>query len=145
MEIKIKPQEIIPASYSVCFFESEEYSGYIVQPQPYEDALRPDIKVWLDANAPGWSVNFDRGDWGEGPALVKINFETESQSRAFAAKFTNIPCPNSLSRGHCPHMGAALNLIDREKGNGKGKCLECGKEFQILTKDNKEEFLKKYE
>jgi len=142
MEIKIKPQKIIPASYSVRFDEGGDYTGYIVQPQPYEDRLRPDIEEWLNDNALGWNVTFDRGDWGDGPAFVKINFETEAQARSFAAEFTNIPCPNSRSRGHCPHMGSALSLIDRETGDGKGKCLHCDHRFQILTKDNREDFLK---
>lgn len=144
MEVRVKPQKIIPASYTVRFDEGGDYAGYIVNPQPYEDRLRPDIEEWLDANAPGWSVSFDRGDWGEGPAWVKVKFETEAQARAFAAKFTNIPCPNSRSRGHCPHMGAALRLIDRETGDGKGKCLHCDREIQILTKTNRDEFHKSF-
>jgi hypothetical protein len=127
MEIKIKPQKIIPANYSVRFDEGGEYDGYIVQPQPYEDRLRPDIEEWLNANALGWSVNFDRGDWGDGPAFVKIDFETEAQARAFAAEFTNIPCPNARSRGHCPHMGAALSLIDQEKD----RIYEIGPEVEV--------------
>jgi hypothetical protein len=142
MEIKIKPQKIIPASYSVRFDEDRDYAGYIVQPQPYEDRLRPDIESWLDANAVGWSVNFDRGDWGEGPATVEVKFETEAQARAFAAEFTNIPCPNASSRGHCQHMIAALKSIDRETGDGRGKCQRCEHEIQILTKTNQDEFYK---
>ena len=142
MKVNVKPQQIIPASYSVRFDEDRDYSGYVVQPQPYEDRLRPDIELWLDENAPGWSVNFDRGDWGEGPATVEIRFETEVQTRAFAAEFINIPCPNSVSRGDCPHMGAALKGIDRENGDGKGKCQRCGYEIRILTKTNKDEFYK---
>ena len=142
MKVKVKPQQIIPAKYSIYFYEDRDYKGYIVQPQPYEDRLRPDIEEWLNTNAPGWSVNFDRGDWGEGPAKVEIRFETEAQARAFAEAFTNIPCPNSVSRGNCPHMGAALKGIDRENGDGKGKCQRCGHEIRILTKTNQDEFYK---
>jgi hypothetical protein len=142
MKVHIKPQRIIPAEYRVYFYEDRDYTGYIVQPQPYEDRLRPDIEEWLNTNAPGWSVNFDRGDWGEGPATVEICFSTEAQAQSFEAEFKNIPCPNSVSRGDCPHMGAALSLIDRKAGDGKGKCLHCGHRFQILTKDNREDFLK---
>ena len=142
MKVNIKPQKIIPASYSVRFDEDRDYAGYIVQPQPYEDRLRPDIELWLDENAVGWSVRFDRGDWGEGPATVEIRFETEAQARAFAAEFKNIPCPNARSRGDCPHMGAAMKSIDRETGDGRGKCQRCGHEFRILTKTNQDEFYK---
>jgi hypothetical protein len=140
MKVHIKPQRIIPAEYSVHFHEDRDYKGYIVQPQPYEDRLRPDIEAWLNTNAPGWDINFDRGDWGEGPAKVEICFETEAQARAFAAEFINIPCPNSVSRGDCPHIHAALKSIDRK--SGRGLCEHCGHEIRILTATNQNEFYK---
>jgi hypothetical protein len=53
MKVNIKPQQIIPASYSIRFDEDRDYAGYIVQTQPYEDRLRPDIESWLNTNAIG--------------------------------------------------------------------------------------------
>lgn len=128
MKVHIKPQRIIPAEYSIHFYEDRDYKGYIVQSQPYEDRLRPDIEAWLNSNAPGWSVSFDRGDWGEGPAQVEIRFSTEAQAKAFEAQFKNIPCPDALSRGNCLYMRAALRSAD-----GNGLCEHCGYSFRILT------------
>lgn len=145
MEMRIKPQKIIPASYSVIFNEDRDYSGYVIQPQPYEDALSADISAWLDGNAPGYTVSFDRGDWGDGPAVVKISFETQAHAHAFRQEFIRIPCPNARSRGDCIHIGSALALIDRKVGDGRGTCLHCGYEFQILTRSNREDFLKSNE
>jgi hypothetical protein len=141
MQLRIKPQKVIPASYSVIFDEDRDYSGYVIQPQPYEDALSADISTWLDSNAPGYVVSFDRGDWGDGPAVVKINFETQAQAHAFQQEFNRIPCLNARSRGDCSHIGSALSLINRESGDGRGTCEHCGYTFQILTRSNKLNFL----
>jgi len=142
MQLSIKPQIIIPAAYSVCFDEDRDYGGYIIQPQPYEDTLSADVSAWLSANAPGYAVNFDRGDWGEGPAVVKINFETQAQAHAFHKEFNRIPCLNARSRGDCSHIGTAIALINRTCSDGMGTCSHCGYAFKILTKNNADDFLK---
>lgn len=139
MQIKIEPERIIPARYTVNFYESKEYSQYLVEPEPYDVRLRDDLADWLDTNAPNWKVWFDRGYWGEGPAHVVIDFDTEAQAVAFKQRFNLLDCPNALSKTHCPNMSAAVGNIDRD-GDGKGKCLTCGYEFVILTRTNRDKF-----
>jgi hypothetical protein len=139
MKTKIIPERIIPPSYTVSFYESREYSDYVTEDQPYDKRLATHLIHWLDHFAPGWSVNFDCGDWGEGPAMVTISFQTEDQAYEFVKTFNKIPCPNSESMGHCPHMSRAIRKIDRD-GDGKGECLHCGHKFTIMTKSNMHNF-----
>lgn len=141
MKTTIIPEKIIPAKYMVTFFESNEYADYIIEPEPYNKQLSKQLTNWLNRFAPNWEVDFDCGDWGEGPALVTIFFKEEWQSHKFSELFCKIPCPNSESFSHCPMMISALSSIDRQ-GDGKGKCLRCGKDFTILTEANHQHFFK---
>ena len=138
MQITVEPERIIPARYIVSFYQSKEYDQYLVEPEPYDVRLRDDLLDWLDTNAPNWKVWFDRGDWGEGPANVVIDFETESQAVAFKQQFNLLDCPNAMSKTHCVNMTKAVAAIDRD--DGKGKCLTCGYEFVILTRTNRDAF-----
>lgn len=139
MQIKVEPERIIPARYTVSFYESKEYNDYLVEPEPYDTHLRPDLVNWLDENTPNWKVSFDRGDWGEGPAYVTIDFETKEQAVKFKQRFNLLDCPNAVSKTHCPYMTDAVQYIDRDS-DGKGKCFTCGYEFTILTRTNRDTF-----
>lgn len=136
MKLTIKPEKVVvkPAVYSVSFYESRDYDGYVGGDNGYEtmNDFRPDISTWLDENAPGWSAEFDRGDWGEGPAVVKINFASEDQATAFFEKFNAIPCSNALSRMHCESMNKAV-LDARSHKNEKSKCQKCGYEIVLFN------------
>jgi hypothetical protein len=140
MKLKVKPEKIIPASYTVMFDESDEYPGYITQLEPYRDQLRQDIVEWLDTNSPGWKVSFDRGDWGEGPASVSVYFLSEEHARKFVEHFETIPCPNSRSRGDCPHMGKAVTEA-KQRQDGKSRCPNCSRPITIMNKYNRDEFM----
>jgi hypothetical protein len=145
MKLTIKPEEVIvkPAVYKVKFNEGRDYPNFVGGDSGYEtmNDFRSDIKDWLDTNAPGWTANFDRGDWGEGPATVTIHFKAEDHARAFVEKYETIPCPNSKSRGDCPNMGMAVREA-RARKDGKSHCPKCFHPIQILNEYNREDFLK---
>lgn len=145
MKIIIKPEKVVvtPAVYRVKFYESRDYPDYVGGSGGYEtmDQFRSDIKDWLDNNAPGWIANFDRGDWGEGPANITIDFTAEDHAHAFVEKFETIPCPNSKDRGDCPHMGKAV-AVAKERKDGKAQCPKCFHPIQIMNKYNIDDFRK---
>jgi hypothetical protein len=147
MKLTVKPEEVIvkPPIYKVEFHEGDEYPDY-VGGGTWEtmNDLRPDINDWLNENAPGWKAEFDRGDWGEGVAFVSINFTAEDHAKAFVKQFETLPCPNSKTRGDCPHMGKAI-AIAKERKDGKAACPNCARPIQILNKYNQEEFIKNNE
>ena len=134
MKLTIKPEKVIvkPAQYRVEFYESREYGDYVGGNGGYEtmNDFRPDIAAWLEENAIGWSASFDRGDWGEGPAVVKIYFKEESHAKMFHEKFNVIPCPNVSSRQLCRNfrvgMSSAMKTEDRTS-----MCKVCGYEIKV--------------
>jgi hypothetical protein len=134
MKLTIKPEKVIvkPAQYSVYFYESREYGDYVGGNSGYEtmNDFRPDIAAWLEENAIGWKANFDRGGWGDGPAVVKIDFVEESHAKMFHEKFNAIPCPNVSSRLHCPHLNNALRSAN-SSDERQSKCETCGYEIKI--------------
>lgn len=124
VKINIEPEEIIvvPAKYEVKFHEDRDHGEFMVEPEPYQDELRDDLKAWLDAHAPGWTVEFDRGDWGEGPASVTISFPSEAAARAFHAAWNGDRCVD-VGYGNCAHM---RKIDDRTY-----RCSHCGKELKV--------------
>jgi hypothetical protein len=134
MKLTIKPEKVIvkPAQYRVEFFESREYSDYVGGNGGYEtmNDFRPDIAAWLDANTPEWTADFDRGDWGEGPAVVKIDFKEESHAKMFHEQWNSIPCPNVSSRLHCSHLNNAIRSAN-SSDERQSKCETCGHEIKI--------------
>ena len=51
MKLRIVPEKVIPATYTVSFWEDRHTEGFVVSHE-YRDDLREDIKEWLDANDP---------------------------------------------------------------------------------------------
>lgn len=145
MKLIINPEKVVvtPAVYRVKFHESRDYPNYIGGDGGYEtmNDFRPDIAAWLDTNAPGWSAAFDRGDWGEVLADIAIDFAAEYHARAFVEQFETIPCPNSIDRGYCPHIGKAI-AVAKEREDGKAQCPNCSHPIQIMNKYNMNEFRK---
>ena len=119
MKLNIKHKEVIvkPAEYTVRFDEGGNYSDYINN-TTRDNLLSDELNAWLAANDPACRIEFDRGDWGEGPAWVTIHFTEEEHAVAFKEKFKRIPCnaPDQLS---CEN-------IKLDKVNKQFYCEQCG-------------------
>lgn len=121
MKLNLVPQQIIPARYEVVFKEDKQTEGF-VDNSTREDKLRPDIQDWLDTHAPGHTLFFDRGDWGEGIAIVTITFLTQESAEKFHAAWNGDKC-TEVSYTACPHM--------RRISDTDFKCSKCDAGFTI--------------
>lgn len=96
-QIGVKPErsamvaEHIPAvnvaENNTVFFTQGDYPHLLVEPQPYAIDLHPRVRQFLDTTAPGWSVVYDRGDWGEGLAHVTVTVPFQRQCALFLDRF----------------------------------------------------------
>lgn len=126
MLTKVKPEEIIPAEYTIHFQEADRrYRDYLVYPEPYDTKLRSDIENWLNDNAEGWKVVFDRGDFGDGSAYVRIYFPGYASMDAFAAIY---------AKGNCYEPAYCKNLVEFEEGNFE--CSKCGEKILLNKPDS---------
>jgi hypothetical protein len=84
------PAQHVVERNEITFWESE-YPALFIEPQPYDVTLAPHVIAWLDARAPGWSVTFDRGDFGEGTPKAVLNLPAQRQALAFMEEFGKRP------------------------------------------------------
>lgn len=84
------PAQHVAERNEITFWQSE-YPALIIEPQPYDVKLAPEVVEWLDARAPGWSVTFDRGDWGEGTPKAILNLPALRQAIGFQEAFGKRP------------------------------------------------------
>lgn len=71
------------ARYLVSFDQFDRKD--LVEPGPHygEWNLKQDVKSWLATNNIKVFVEYDCGDWGEGPPIVTMEFLSESDAKYF--------------------------------------------------------------
>lgn len=96
MKVRHRPAKYIPERNHVVFDEIEYRNMIRYDPSSkneegftiYGDAhLSLEVEAWLNDQAPGWKVEFDRGDWGNGDAIVTISLPKKEQAEAFVKRF----------------------------------------------------------
>jgi hypothetical protein len=123
MKLNLVPEKVIPARHEIIFWEDQQHEDLLAYPQPYETVFCDDVKTWLDENDPDWSVTFDRGDFGEGPAEVTLSFTAEEVAKRFHEKWNQGRC-QSISYTRCPNMQAV--------GEKDYSCKICGKTMRVI-------------
>jgi len=85
MEAISVPEKITPSKNYISFW-STDYPDY-VETIERQDRLAKKIYTWLNDNNKEWSVDFDRGNFGEGSLCVFIYFKTEEQMNNFVKEW----------------------------------------------------------
>lgn len=126
MKLSIIPEQIIPARYEIVFWEDRQTRDFLIEPRPYETALRADIQAWIDTHDPTMEMVVDRGDFGEGIAQVTLSFSTQAAAEAFHKTWNTGLCKES-SMNSCSNM----KKIDSKTFS----CTVCGEEMKVLDLD----------
>jgi hypothetical protein len=54
---------------------------------PGDDSFAPEVVAWLDENTPGWSVQWDRGDFGDGSLSVRLSMLSQDDAARFVGRW----------------------------------------------------------
>jgi len=99
MQVTHLPQRVLPEEHIVTFSEIE-YPNLAYQEVavdkfgnrgPGETKFAAEVETWLNDKAPGWSVEWDRGDWGEGWYIAHLRLPSSAHVQDFLAKWGKDP------------------------------------------------------
>jgi len=91
MKVTHLPERTIPEENIVTFTEIEyphlAYEEVAIDAfgnrGPGPSRFVAEVEAWLDENAPGWSVRWDRGDWGDGYYIARLHLPTAGDVQRF--------------------------------------------------------------